>query len=51
MLQRWLLEFDVDEVLLECYSLPVRATGRLGLIGPWPADTRWTARQPSPQSS
>jgi len=32
-LKGWLLEFYLDDILMECYSLPGRATGRLGLIG------------------
>ena len=32
MLQRDLLEFYLDDVLIECFSLPSAATGRLGLI-------------------
>ena len=32
-LKGWLLEFYLDDILMECYSLPERATGRVGLIG------------------
>lgn len=32
-LKGWLLEFYLDDILMECYSLPSRATGRVGLIG------------------
>ncbi len=28
-----LIEFYLDDVLIECYSLPQDATGRIGLIG------------------
>lgn len=28
-----LLEFYLDDILMECYSLPSRATGRVGLVG------------------
>ncbi|MBN1421858.1 MAG: hypothetical protein JXP34_23995 [Planctomycetes bacterium] len=34
VLKRWLLEFYIDDILMECYSLPARATGRLGIVGP-----------------
>ena len=27
-----LIEFYLDDILIECYSLPGRATGRIGLI-------------------
>jgi hypothetical protein len=42
VLKGWLLEFYLDDVLMECYSLPSRATGRIGLIGGQngPADLR-----------
>ena len=42
VLKGWLLEFYLDDVLMECYSLPSRATGRIGLIGGanGPADLR-----------
>ncbi len=33
LLKHWLLEFYLDDVLMECYSLPARATGRIGLVG------------------
>jgi hypothetical protein len=33
LLKHSLLEFYLDDVLLECFSLPGRATGRIGLIG------------------
>ena len=32
LLKHSLLEFYLDDVLIECYSLPAAATGRLGLI-------------------
>ncbi len=32
LLRRSLLEFYLDDVLIECYSLPAPATGRIGLI-------------------
>jgi hypothetical protein len=32
-LKHWLLELYLDDVLMECYSLPARATGRIGLLG------------------
>ncbi|HPM80806.1 MAG TPA: hypothetical protein PLF81_08900 [Candidatus Anammoximicrobium sp.] len=32
-LKGWLLEFYLDDILMECYSLPSRATGRIGLSG------------------
>jgi hypothetical protein len=32
-LKGWLLEFYLDDILMDCYSLPSWATGRLGLIG------------------
>ncbi len=28
-----LIEFYLDDILIECYSLPQDATGRIGLIG------------------
>ncbi|MHC4983439.1 MAG: hypothetical protein ACYTF6_09780 [Planctomycetota bacterium] len=28
-----LIEFHLDDILIECYSLPAAATGRIGLIG------------------
>lgn len=43
VLKRWLLELYVDDVLIECFSLPARATGRIGVIGPWPAGVEWRA--------
>ncbi len=41
-LKGWLLEFYLDDILMECYSLPSRATGRIGLLGSpnRPADLR-----------
>ena len=33
VLKRWLLELYVDDILLECFSLPARATGRIGFLG------------------
>jgi hypothetical protein len=33
LLKHSLLEFYLDDVLIECFSLPGRATGRIGLIG------------------
>jgi len=32
LLKRSLLEFYLDDILIECYSLPAVATGRIGLI-------------------
>ena len=32
LLKHSLLEFYLDDILIECYSLPARATGRIGLI-------------------
>ena len=32
LLKDSLLEFYLDDILIECFSLPARATGRLGLI-------------------
>ena len=32
ILKHSLLEFYLDNILMECFSLPVRATGRIGLI-------------------
>ena len=28
-----LLEFYLNDILIECFSLPAEATGRIGLIG------------------
>lgn len=48
-----LLEFYLDDILIECYSLPQDATGRIGLVGPgesfgqlhaWSAGRSSTAR-------
>jgi hypothetical protein len=33
LLQDALLEIYLDDFLIECYSLPTPATGRIGLIG------------------
>ena len=33
VLKRDLLEFYLDDILVQCYSLPTAATGKLGLIG------------------
>jgi hypothetical protein len=33
VLKQWLLEFYLDDMHVECFSLPARATGKLGLIG------------------
>ena len=32
LLQQSLLEFYLDDILIECFSLPKSATGRIGLI-------------------
>ena len=32
LLKRSLLEFYLDDILIECFSLPAKATGRIGLI-------------------
>jgi hypothetical protein len=33
LLKHSLLEFYLDDILIECFSLPQDATGRIGLIG------------------
>jgi len=33
LLKQSLLEFYLDDILIECFSLPQNATGRMGLIG------------------
>jgi hypothetical protein len=33
----------VDDVLIEGFRLPARATGRIGVIGPSPARVEWFA--------
>ena len=33
LLEHSLVEFYLNDVLIECYSLPAAATGRIGLIG------------------
>jgi hypothetical protein len=33
VLKGWLLEFYLEDILMECYSLPGRATGRIGVLG------------------
>jgi hypothetical protein len=33
LLKHSLLEFYLDDVLIECFSLPGNATGRIGFIG------------------
>ena len=32
LLKETLLEFYLDDILIECFSLPADATGRIGLI-------------------
>jgi hypothetical protein len=32
LLKRPVLEFYLDDILIECYSLPTPATGRIGTI-------------------
>jgi len=49
LVQGALMEFYLDDILIECYSLPTPATGRIGLIpGGQPSSIRalkaWTAR-------
>jgi hypothetical protein len=39
VLKNWLLEFYLDDILLECYSLPARATGKVGVLGPLPPNS------------
>ena len=34
LLENSLLEFYLDDILIECFSLPAKATGRIGLIHP-----------------
>lgn len=51
LLQQALLEFYLDDILIECFSLPKSATGRIGLIcgGDAPSITglrAWHARRP-----
>jgi hypothetical protein len=43
VLKRWLLEFYVDDILIECYSLPARATGKVGVIGVLPPPSNLSA--------
>jgi hypothetical protein len=33
LLKQSLLEFYLDDILIECFSLPQNATGRMGFIG------------------
>jgi hypothetical protein len=39
VLKNWLLEFYLDDILLDCYSLPARATGKVGVLGPLPPNS------------
>ena len=39
LLKGSLLEFYLDDVLIECFSLPADATGRIGTIAPGRSDT------------
>jgi hypothetical protein len=40
VLQQTLLEFYLDDVLIQCYSLPARASGRIGVLGGRVADIK-----------
>jgi hypothetical protein len=44
LLAHSLLEFYLDDVLIECFSLPDNATGRIGLIGDVSKLKAWEAR-------
>ena len=41
LLKHSLLEFYLNDILIECFSLPGRATGRIGLIGDCSAPKAW----------
>jgi hypothetical protein len=40
VLQQTLFEFYLDDVLIQCYSLPARASGRIGVLGGRVADIK-----------
>jgi hypothetical protein len=40
VLKQSLLEFYLDDVLIQCYSLPAAASGRIGLLGERVADLK-----------
>ena len=42
-LRRDLLEFYLDDLLMQCYSLPGAATGRLGVFGDGTGLAAWKA--------
>jgi hypothetical protein len=44
LLEHSLLEFYLEDVLMECYSLPAAATGRIGFLGEAAATHAWYAR-------
>jgi hypothetical protein len=43
IVKRDLLEFYLDDILIQCYSLPTAATGRVGLIGSVSDVVAWTS--------
>jgi len=46
LLKKSVLEFYLNDILIECYSLPARATGRIGLLGDVRELKAWNCKRP-----
>jgi len=44
VLKKSVLEFYLNDILIECYSMPAKATGRIGLLGDASELNAWNCR-------